>query len=294
MKSGIKSLRYAMEAIVVYSFYYFSFAVGIRAASAIGGIIARIIGPRLKITNLARKNIKYAMPHLSSKEIEEIVIGMWSNLGRVAGELPHMRNLTGDKFWQHVEVENIEHLIKLRDIDKTGIVISGHFANWELAPKIEFEVGIPMTLIYRHANNPWVEKLIQHSRRGMGEKLFSKGADAARNSVRALRDGEFIGVLVDQKLNEGIEAKFFGKKAMTSSFVAEMAIRFNCPIVPIYVLRTKGVKFRVICGKPLITEGKDALNITQEINDLLEAWIRKNPAQWLWLHRRWPKEDVGY
>lgn len=290
MANILKQFRYFIEAIFAYFFYFIFWLIGIDAASYTGGKIARILGPYLKVSNNALRNLKYAIPELSEKEIETIVKDMWENLGRVAGEIPHIKSLTGDNFLKRVEIKNVERINKIRDEDKTGILVSGHFANWEVGPKSGFELGVPMTVIYRHANNPWLDMLIQRSRSSVAYNIAPKGRGAAKEAIKTLRNKGFIGILLDQKMNDGIETKFFGRKVMSAPAAAELALKFRCPILPAIVTRKKGANFTLHFLEEINVEGRKPKDIIQEINDLYESWARKNPSQWLWLHNRWPKD----
>ena len=121
-----------------------------------------------------------------------------------------------------------------------------------------------------------------------------KGPVGARYIIKAIKNGEHIGMLVDQKQNDGIAVPFFGKDAMTASAIANLALKFNCQLVPTEVIRVKGPKFKVKIYDPIILEKtgdqeKDIYNTMVKINSILEGWIRKNPEQWFWVHNRWPK-----
>ena len=100
-------------------------------------------------------------------------------------------------------------------------------------------------------------------------------------------------MLVDQKMNDGLAAPFFGHDAMSPPALAQFALKFRCPVIPVRVERLQGPNFRITCYPPLeITPSgdkqRDILDITTKVNSVLEGWIREQPAQWLWLHNRWP------
>ena len=112
--------------------------------------------------------------------------------------------------------------------------------------------------------------------------------------MKALREGKHVGMLVDQKMNDGIAAPFFGIEAMTAPALAMMALRFKCPVIPARVIRTRGAHFRIELSPPIYAEetgdkNADIRAFTARVNGILEAWIREHPDQWLWLHNRWPK-----
>ncbi len=137
-----------------------------------------------------------------------------------------------------------------------------------------------------------MEGLFRHRRPGDGE-LIAKGPQGARRLLSLLKDGGHLGILVDQKMNDGIAAPFFGRDAMTAPALAQFALKFQCPVVPVQAVRMDGAHFRVIHHPPLeITPTgdtrADAAAIMERVNEMLESWIREHPEQWLWVHNRWP------
>ena len=103
---------------------------------------------------------------------------------------------------------------------------------------------------------------------------------------------------MDQKMNDGIEARFFGRPAMTAPALAALALRLRCPVIPGFVERLGPARFRVTCEPPLALPDTgnrtvDIASLTQTVNDTLERWIRAKPESWLWLHRRWPNASSG-
>jgi Kdo2-lipid IVA lauroyltransferase/acyltransferase len=288
-----KRLRYVIEGLGAAAIYGIYRAMPLPMASAVGGWFARTVGPHVGVSNRARKNLRRAMPELSEARIEEIVRGMWDNLGRVVAEYPHL-----GKFRVYDPDGTVETTGFIRQLkeqppasDETYIFWSGHYGNWEIATLAVTQAGLKTAEIYRAANNPYVDRLIHRARSVVGSKLVPKGA--GRRAVAALHRGANICLLVDQKVNTGIPVPFFGRIAMTELVVARLALRYNCRIVPVRVERLKGVHFRLAFEEPMeVTrtgdDEADALALMTRINTRLEEWIRERPDHWFWLHRRWP------
>lgn len=261
-------------------------------ASGLGGWLARAVGPRLGISKRARHNLANAFPEKGADEIEAIVRGMWDNLGRTAFEYPRapgLRFFSGDP---RIEVVGAENIDLLRDDGKPGIFFSGHIANWELMGLCAADRGQPIHLVYRAPNNPFMDWLFSHRRSG-GAELIPKGSEGAKRMLTLLRQGDHLGMLVDQKMNDGIPVPFFGREAMTAPALALFALKFDCPVVPARVERLGGARFRVTIYSPLEVERTgdrkaDMLAMMTRVNERLEEWIRERPEQWFWLHRRWP------
>jgi KDO2-lipid IV(A) lauroyltransferase len=261
-------------------------------ASALGGAIGRLIGPRLGISNRARGNIQRALPGLSESEIADVVRGMWDNLGRVAAEYPHLKNIRVFEPGGRVETCGLEHIERAVAARRRMIIFSGHIANWEIAALAAVQYGISVAQIYRAANNPLVDRMIARFRGDAGE-LIPKGAVAARRAIATLRRGAHLTMLADQKMNDGIPVPFFGRPAMTAPGLAALALRFDCDVLPARVERLAGARFRVTVFPPLPLPRTgdfhtDAAALMAQVNAILETWIRDRPEQWFWVHQRWP------
>jgi KDO2-lipid IV(A) lauroyltransferase len=169
---------------------------------------------------------------------------------------------------------------------------SGHLGNWELAAMIAPWFGLDMRVIYRAANNPYVDRLIQRCRRPVACDFMAKGVRAAHGIADTMKRAGVIGLLADQKTNSGIAANFLGRPAMTAPMPAMCALKYACQIFPIRVERLGGARFRVTVHEPLAftptgDRRADVLALTDALNATIEGWIRQRPEQWLWLHKRW-------
>jgi KDO2-lipid IV(A) lauroyltransferase len=282
-----------LEAMVVQGAFALFGAMRLETASAIGGRLGRIFGPWIGATRRARKNLQRAFPEKSAADIEAIIRDMWDNLGRVATEYPHLSRMRATPPDADIEMKGAEHVANALARGKPLIFIAGHLANWEIGAIAAQACGAPVHLIYRAANNPWVDEIFRKGRRDIAAGLVPKGADGARQAVKLLRSGEHLGILIDQKMNDGIAVPFFGRDAMTAPAPARLALRFDCAVLPVQVERIEGARFRVTFHPPLRQQSggdaqRDALTLMTQANALLESWIRQRPAQWLWVHRRWP------
>ena len=290
----MKTLLQALEAAAARLLLALFAMLPLDRASAAGGRLARAVGPRLAVSGIARRNLGRAFPEKSAGEIEAIVRGMWDNLGRVAAEYTHLGEFDLTDPRGRVEVVGVETIETLRDDRMGGIFFSAHLGNWEIASLVATQNGVPLTQIYRAANNPRMETLLRSLRAPVGGSNFPKGAGGARQLIKALRRGGHLGMLVDQKLNEGIPVPFFGRDAMTAPALAQLARRFACPVAPVRVERLEGAHFRLTVYPPLtLAESGDREADTAaamgQVNAIIEGWIRDRPEQWLWLHRRWPE-----
>jgi KDO2-lipid IV(A) lauroyltransferase len=288
----LKQLGFRLEAAAVWVVFHFFKLMPIDLASAIGGWIGRAVGYRLPVTRRARRNLQRFFPEWSDAEREACLLRMWDNLGRTAGEYPHIDEV-GYGPGQRVEIVGQEHLEFLRDDGQPGIFFSAHLANWELAGLSAARHGLPISLIYRAANNPSVNWIFTHGRSVGGIDVIPKGAAGARMALEKLKHGGHLGLLADQKMNDGISVPFFGVEAMTAPALAVFALRFRCPVVPAHVVRIGGAHFRIVFEPPMRFEATgdrqaDVLRAMTAVNAIIERWVREQPDQWLWLHKRWP------
>ena len=288
------AIRYPLEALCAVSFYAVFSLLPAGAASAVGGWLGRGIGPRLPVSRRAHDNLKRALPETTPARRDEIVRGMWDNLGRVLAEYPHLDAIVrriGDG--GRVELVGGEHLDPIRTPRTAAIVFSGHLANWEVLARSAAELGLHLDQVYRAPNNPLLDRFLSRVRRMPKAKQVPKGTAGARRAIAALASGGQLAMLVDQKMNDGIAVPFFGRDAMTAPALAQLALKFDCIVVPARVERLHGCRFRVTVSPPLEPvrsddRQADLRTIMGRVNDMVEQWIRQRPEQWLWLHRRWP------
>ncbi len=277
----MKKLRYMLEAAFLgFAFLIFN-ALPYTCASNVGGWIGRTIGPRLGASRKAYNNLTQAFPGRSGEEYQAYIRAMWDNLGRVIAEYPHLTDIVND-----AEIIG-EHYIKT--LPESFVVLAAHNANWEVLPfYMNNRSGLPAMTIYREPNNPYVALILDKARNAGNKGFYTpKSTTGARTLVKTLQDNGRVCILFDQKYNQGIEAKFFGRSAMTSPSFAQLARKFDRPILPIWIERVKGAKLRIVIEEPFEVGNRSDEEMVDYAHSLLEAHIRKNPGQWLWLHRRW-------
>ena len=281
-----------IEAACAFTLYLLFKLLPFETASAVGGWLGRTIGPYLPLTERARRNLRRAWPEKTEPEIAAIVRAMWDNLGRVAAEFPHLGEIDVYDPAGPVTVVGAEWVDALRDDGRPGLFFSAHFGNWEILSLGATQRGLPLDRVYRAANNRLVEWLYRHGRAAVEGAQIPKGPGGVRQLLQSLKAGKHLGMMVDQKMNDGVPAPFFGRDAMTSTALVDLASRFDCPVVPARVERVGGAHFRLVIGPPmeLVKTGDRLADIaanTARMNAIVEAWVRERPDHWLWLHNRW-------
>jgi KDO2-lipid IV(A) lauroyltransferase len=271
---------------------------GPQTASNLGGLLARTIGPLLGASKTADRNLRAAMPELTAARRQAIVRETWDNLGRTVAELAHIGKLRETASGPGYRISGAEHVTNAVKAGGPILALTGHIGNWEIIPPAIFSRGIDLAFMYRAANNPLIDRLILRLREADTERkmvMFAKGNAGARGAYAHLKQNGNLGLLIDQKLDNGIAVPFFNMPAMTAPALAAFALKFHCAILPIHVVREAPARLHIICEPPLQlpnTGDRDAdiLSLMTTANQILEGWIRETPGAWLWLHRRWPNK----
>ena len=262
--------------------------------SNLAGNLGRVIGKRFtSYRKKAHQNLRRAMPELSDKRHQEIIDGMFDNLMRTIIEYCKIYRLKIYNPESCVEVIGIDIIDQLKDDQKPAILFLGHLANWEIGTMAGLQRGLKITQVYRKLNYPMLNRLINFVHRWVAQEVVAKGPEGSRQILKALKEGRHVSILMDQKLNEGEWVPFFGMPAKTAITGARLALKNNCPFVPVRVERIEGTRFRVTYYPPLksskATPQEQLMDLLNQMNQLLETWIRDRPEQWLWIHNRWPK-----
>jgi Kdo2-lipid IVA lauroyltransferase/acyltransferase len=288
-----QTVRYGAEAAGFFLLMGFFKIIGLDAASAAGGFLGRHVFTRLPPAKIARDNLRAAYPGMSADEIAKTVRAVCENLGRVVAEYPHLGLMT---LGERIEVEGREYGDAAFASGKGVMFISGHFSNWETMHIAGQQLRYDGAIVERPPNNPFVARWIDKQRAILGPKVqIGKGAQGTRKIFTLLRRGKSVFLLVDQKTGQGVPAKFFGRDAMTTHAPATLALRLGAILLPASAERTDGAHFRVRIYPPIefAPSGDidaDTLALTQNITGKIEEIVRERPAQWLWIHRRWPSD----
>lgn len=246
------------------------------------------------------RNLQMAMPALRREEQHAILRGSFSNLGRLLVEFSHFPELNKNNISRLVTYEGFAHYEDAVRRGKGVIFLTAHFGAWELSCFAHSLYGNPMKFVVREIDNPKVERLIETYRGLAGNTPIDK-RNASRDILKALRNNETIGILVDQNTtrDDGIFVDFFGIPAATTTAVATLALRTGAAVVPGFLIWDRTTRRHRLCLEApvaLITTGDPARDVaenTRTFNVLLENRIRQYPDQWLWIHRRWKTRPEG-
>ncbi|PDS78056.1 lipid A biosynthesis lauroyl acyltransferase [Rhizobium sp. L43] len=258
--------------------------------------LMRRLGRRTRRHRLMLTNLRNAFPEKSEAEIEEIALGSWGNMGRLAAEyvfLDQLFDFDPEKLEPgRVEVSGIPVFLDLRDNPRPFIVFTGHTANFELLPVAGAAFGLHVTVLFRPPNNPYVAKKVFDFRSARMGKLVPSHAGSSFALARQLEAGQGVGVLVDQKFRKGLKGTFFGREVKTNPLLPKLVRQFDCEVYPARCIRLPGNRYRLEI-EPRLDIPRDAKGnldlpaAAQLLNDKVESWVREYPEQWLWYHDRW-------
>ena len=287
----MKNLIYFLEFIVIIFLFIIFRAIGYKAASNLGSFIGRTIGPKFRQKKTIITNIKNFKSSIDIKEIDEIIKNMWGNYGRILAEYPYIPSFRKKKLENYLDIEGIENLKNIKNNKKPTIFISGHFNNFELMAMLIEREGIDLTAVYRPLNNKFLNLVMEYLRKKyICKNQIKKGLKGVREALAFFKGGKSLAIMIDQRVSEGIDSKFFGKDAFTTTIPAQFVKKFGCKIQPVYIQRIDGVKFKILFDEQINFDKNQSIEtITEKLNIWLEKKIIKNPDQWIWTHNRWKR-----
>lgn len=267
--------------------------VPLDSASKFGAWLFQRLGPLAPAHRVAERNLRLVFPEATDAEINHLLCAQWAELGRTAAEYTVLDRIVAEP--GRLEIEGADRLAEIAAGGGPVVFISGHFSNFELMPAAIIQAGVDCQITYRAMNNPYVDRMVRENRFRYGVRLFApKGLEGARELMRGLGRGESVALMNDQKFNGGIAAPLFGLTAHTAPGPATFALRFGIPIQPMSVQRIgETARFKVIVHDPihLVDTGDRTADIeagVRRINAFIEDRVRARPAEWFWVHKRWP------
>ena len=275
-----------------------------RVARGFAAIVTRLLfslQPRLQKT--AAFNLRLAFPDWTDAQRKEVTRKMVRNLGWMAAEFVRFPRLSRENIEKVVILEGHENFLEGQRRGKGVLYLTGHIGAWELSSFAHALYGYPLHYMARPLDNKRLDALVNQYRCSSGNKPIYKN-ESARVMLKILRDSGTIGILADQNTmpSEGVFVDFFGTTACTTTGLARVALHTGAAVVPGYAYWDETIqKYRLRFEPPveLIRTGDtehDVFENTQRFAKVIEGIIRKHPAQWVWVHKRWktrPKGEPG-
>ncbi len=290
----MKILKYFLEFILVIFFFLVFKIIGLKLSSDIGEIIGKYFGPLFRKKIIAKKNILIAFPDLNEKSINEMIERMWKNIGRIFGEYIHINKFSIiDQKKIKIVFANKNNFELLKKNNKPVVFFSGHFANFELMAKCLQELGFNIGAIYRPLNNIFLNPIMEFIRKKYICPIqIEKGSNGTKKLIKHISTNGPLALMIDQRLSSSIRVPFFNQPASTTTTPAQLAIKYDALLIPVFLKRLEKTNFEFFIEEPLIINrtsdyDKDIFNITQIMNKKIEEFIKRDPAHWLWSHDRW-------
>ncbi|GDX37548.1 lipid A biosynthesis lauroyl acyltransferase [Candidatus Pelagibacterales bacterium] len=289
----MKIIRYFLEFILVIFFFLVFKIIGLKLSSDLGEIIGKYFGPLFRKKTIAKKNILIAFPDFNEKSINEIIDRMWKNIGRIFGEYIHINKFSVIDQKKKIVFTNKNNIEILNKNNKPIVFFSGHFANFELMAKCLQELGFNIGAIYRPLNNIFLNPIMEFIRKKYICPIqIEKGSNGTKKLIKHISTNNPLALMIDQRLSSSIRVPFFNQPATTTTTPAQLAIKYDALLVPVFLKRLEKTNFEFFIEEPLIISrtndyDKDIFNITQIMNIKIEEFIKRDPAHWLWSHDRW-------
>ena len=287
----MKIIKYFIQAFIIYTFFILIKILGLNISRRLFATIFQIIGPLIKSEKTINENLEKFLSSYNEEQKKNIKKMMWSNYGKTFVEYLFLNKFRKDN--SHINFKGKEILKSIINKNKPVIFVSGHFANFELMSMELTRETINLATIYRPLNNLFLNPFMEYVRRTyVCRNQIKKGIAGVKDSINYLKKNYSIALMIDQRVSEGKRLPFFDQMALTTTLPAQLAIKFDLEIVPIYIKRNLDDSFEMEILKPIALDRNEDLitqkiNTTIKLNKILEEMISRDPGQWIWTHNRW-------
>ncbi|MGA0779598.1 MAG: lysophospholipid acyltransferase family protein [Pelagibacteraceae bacterium] len=287
----MKIIKYFIQAFIIYTFFILIKILGLNISRRLFAKIFQIIGPLIKSEKTINENLEKFLSSYNEEQKKNIKKMMWSNYGKTFVEYLFLNKFRKNN--SHINFKGKEILKSIINKNKPVIFVSGHFANFELMSMELTRETINLATIYRPLNNLFLNPFMEYVRRTyVCRNQIKKGIAGVKDSINYLKKNYSIALMIDQRVSEGKRLPFFDQMALTTTLPAQLAIKFDLEIVPIYIKRNLDDSFEMEILKPIALDRNEDLitqkiNTTIKLNKILEEMISRDPGQWIWTHNRW-------
>ena len=253
-----------------------------------------------RLRRVGVRNLKLALPELSTAERNRILRGVYVHLAWQLVEFCRMTRYTPQNTSAWLRTEGLDRYLAAQARGKGVLVVTGHLGAWELSSFYHSLMGHPMGMVIRRLDNRRLDDFVNGIRCLHGNKVIHKD-DFGRGLLLAMRSGQTVGILMDTNMTppQGSFVKFFGLEACTATGLAHVARKTGAAVLPGFMLWEPSERRYVLHFGPEIqiphtaNPAEDILAATQLCTQAIESWIRRYPDQWLWIHRRWKTRPPG-
>ena len=283
----IKIFNYFWQAIFIYFFFILGRILGIRLSRKLFAYLFLYLGQIFKSKKTIEKNLRIFLKNNSQFNEKKIISEMWKNYGKTFIEYIYLNQLRKNN--SHINLIGEENLSLILKDKKPVIFISGHFANFELMSMEITKRGIKLATIYRPLNNFFLNPFMEYLRKTfVCKNQIKKGINGVRDAINFIKNDHSIALMIDQRVSEGDKISFFNEDSLTTTLPAQLALKFQLNIVPVFIERKNDDTFNIEFKRPINSKNfQNKISLSNELNKVLEQMIIKNPSQWIWTHNRW-------
>ena len=283
----IKLLNYCFQSLIIYFFFLVGRILGLKLSRYLFGFIFSFFGPLFRSKKIIDKNLETFFIKADNYNKQKIISEMWRNFGMTFIEYIFLNKFNKNN--SHIIINGEENLNDILKYNKPVIFVSGHFANFELMSMEIVKKNIKLATIYRPLNNIFLNPFMEFLRKKyICKNQIKKGINGVKDAINYIKKDHSVALMIDQRVSEGEKLSFFGKDASTTTLPAQLSIKFNLDIIPVFIERTKKNNFVIQFQKPIKNNKfRNKLELSQHLNTVLEKMIIKNPHQWIWSHNRW-------
>ena len=265
----------------------------------IARFIGKVVGRGFHFLNIKRGEVSInnmrgcSLSSYGEAVIKKINAKVYEHFGQMFFELPHLLRVNHGNLFDYVSFHGEENMFNALSLGKGVFILTAHLGNWEmLATAIPLRFG-PTAVVASRVKYPPLGRLVSKLRSSSGMQIIPK-KKAMRKIIAGLKQKKIIGILLDQntRRHEGVFADFLGKKACVNSGLAQVALRFDTPVVPVFCVRDKNGRYKIdiLEAVKLIRTGnkkEDIVSNTALFTEIIEKQVIEYPEQWLWFHGRW-------
>ena len=283
----IKFFNYFLQSIIIYIFFILGKIMGITLSRKIFSYLFLNIGHNFKSKRLIESNLNIYSKNLTEIKRNEIISGMWKNYGKTFIEYIFLNYFKKNN--THIKIEGVDKLEKVLKLKKPVIFVSGHFANYELMSMEIVKQNVNLATIYRPLNNYFLNPFMEYLRRKyVCKNQIKKGVSGVREAIEYVKKGYSIALMIDQRVSEGEKINFFGKSAFTTTLPAQLALKFDLSIMPVFIERSQNDNFKIKFYKEIDPKSfNNKSDLTYKLNKVIEEMIIYRPGGWIWTHNRW-------
>lgn len=251
-----------------------------------GWVVSRVIAPLVGWDRRVRENLALVWPDLPEADVARICREVPDNVGRTVIEIYSGKEFIERATRLPLSGPGLAALDEAHKANRPVILVTGHFGNYDALRGGLSARGYPVGALYKEMSNKRFNAHYEAAIGQIAQPVFPRGPRGLAAMVRFLRGGGMLGMLVDVSMSHGVPLDFFGTEAMTALSAAELALKYDALLIPAYSIRQPdGFDFEIRIEEPVPVGTPEEM--TQALNDSLEALVRQYPGQWFWIHRRW-------